>query len=403
MNVNEATKGYFHCGRCGGFFQAEIGAVLVRRCPNCGADPALDLEDRTESKLPAADADVVRGMTVGDAPVSLQAAAETTSRSSHRRRGNPALRRLVIFIAGWIILLAVFAVFMKVGNDRREREEAKRLEAYKRSRVENPVGLEISSRVRDREFLRDNFPACHETFVGFLDSASVEARMQWVYGSVDTAGPMTRFYQSNLPYRPKGLPENEYAGVIEAQEGPVIESLWVDEDGRRIEVHFRNDDGEWRLDWEGFVRFSETPWVMFVAGGGEDVQEFRLLARERLAEERQLEPEISLVLHPPRFGLPEEVGPASREFEVSRLSDAGRKLEALFRLKEEDKAPLGARLPGEDPDEMIRVRLRVRRIDDDVARRKFVIEEVLAGHWMGIPESGIPDGEEDGEESGSAE
>ena len=57
MNVNEATNGYFHCGRCGRFFQADIGVVLVRRCPNCGANPALDLEDRTESKLPAADAE----------------------------------------------------------------------------------------------------------------------------------------------------------------------------------------------------------------------------------------------------------------------------------------------------------------------------------------------------------
>lgn len=309
-----------------------------------------------------------------------------------------------MFIAAWVFLLAVFAVIMKVVNDRREREEEERLKAYKQGRGEESQGLQISDRARDREFLREVFPSCQAAFAQFLHSPSPEARMQWVHESAELARPMTRFYQSNLPYRPETTPEHDYLGVLESPTGLIIESLWGDEDGRRIEAHFRNDGGEWRLDWKGFVRFSETPWVMFVAGGGAEVQEFRLLARERLAEERRLEPSISLVLHPPRFGVPEEPGPASQEFEVPRLSEVGRKLEALFKLKREDKAPFGARLPSLDPVEMIRVRLRVRRIDDETSRRKFEIEEVLAGHWMGIADPGIPEaGEEDGDDPGSAE
>jgi len=404
LDVNDATNGYFHCGRCGRFFESDIGVAVIRRCSHCGADPALELEDRTESKLPPVDADVVRGMTAGNAPASLPPAAQPMHHGGHRRSANPALRRLVIFVAVWVLLLGGFAVMMKVLNDQREKGENERLEAYKRGRGKSNEGLKMSDRVRDREFLEDSFPACNEAFARFLNAASAETRMQWVYGSVDVAGPMTRFYQGNLPYRPEKVPKQSFVGVIETPAGPIIESLWVDEDGRQIEAYFRNDDGKWRLDWEGFVRFSETPWVMFVAGGGKDVQEFRLLARERLADERQLEPKISLVLHPPRFGVPEEVGPASREFEVSRVSEAGKSLEALFRLKREGGAPLGAQLPSQDPDEMIRVRLRVRRIDDDISRRKFEIEEVLAGHWMGVPDSGIPEeDEEDGDEAGSVE
>jgi hypothetical protein len=404
--VSESTKGYFHCGRCGRFFQAEIGVVAGWQCPHCGADPSLELEDRAESKLPASDSDVVRGMSAGVASTPAPPSGQTVQSGVHRRRRSAPVSRLVIFIAVWVFLLAGFAVFMKVVNDRREREEEERLRAYKKGRSVEEQGLQISERHRDRQFLKEAFPHCQTAFGQFLHASSPEARMQWVHESAELAGPMTRFYQSNLPYRPETAPKPDFIGVLETPGGLIIESIWDDEDGRRIEAHFRNDGGEWRLDWKGFVRFSETPWVMFVAGGGADVQEFRLLARERLAEERRLEPSISLVLHPPRFGVPEEPGPASREFEVPRLSEIGRKLEALFELKREGKAPFGARLPSQDPEEMIRVRLRVRRIDDETSRRKFEIEEVLAGHWMGIADPGIPETVEeagDGEEAGSAE
>ena len=82
---------------------------------------------------------------------------------------------------------------------------------------------------------------------------------------------------------------------------------------------------------------------------------------------------------------------------MPRLSDAGRRLGTLFRMRRDGEMPLGARVPGEDPEEMIRVRARVRRIDDDKTRRRFEIEEILAGHWMGIEDSGIPEPGEAGE------
>jgi hypothetical protein len=376
----------------------------MRRCPHCGADPSLGLQDRAASKLPEAGSDVVRGMSAAAGTESVSPGGPTVHTGLHRRRTSSGAQRLVVFITLWIVVLGVFAVVMKVLNDRREREEEVRLKAYREGRSETSQGLRMSGRVRDQEFIEEVFPSCSDAFNRFLQSTTAEVRMQWVHRSGEFAGEITRFYQSNLPYRPESMPTHDYIGVIETPAGPIIESLWNDADGRQLEAHFLDDGGGWQLDWKSFVRFSETPWVMFVAGGGDDVQEFRLLARERLADERRLEPSISVVLHPPRFGVPEEPGPASREFEVPRLSDNGKKLEALFDLKREGKAPFGARLPSRDPDEMIRVRLQVRRVDDETSRRKFEIEEVLAGHWLGIDDPGIPEpGDEGADEPGSAE
>jgi hypothetical protein len=130
---------------------------------------------------------------------------------------------------------------------------------------------------------------------------------------------------------------------------------------------------------------------MFLAGAGEPVAEFRLLARERLAGDRKHDPAMSLVFHPPRFGQPREADSPSPEFLVPRSSEPGRKLEALLRLHREGKRPFGARAPLDDPEDMIRVRVRVRREADQQGARKFVLEDVLAGHWLGSEESGIPD------------
>lgn len=352
---------------------------------------------------------MVRGMAVS--PLQPQAGAESPPPVSHakhhgrhHRRSNPVLRRLVIFIGAWVVILGVFAVGMKVVNDRREREELVRMAEYRESLGSQTEGLTMSGRMSDQEFLKEAYPSCQRTLAEFLRATSSEVRLQWVCDSLRLVGAMERFYQANTAYYPTELLENEFIGLIETSQGPVIESLWKAADGRRIEASFRREDGEWRLDWEDFVRFSETPWVMFVAGGGKDVQEFRLLARERLAEERRLEPSVSLVLHPPRFGVPDEPGTVSPEFLMPRLSDTGRELEALFKMKREGKVPLGARVPSQDPEDMIRLRVRIKRVDDEKSRRRFEIEEVLAAHWMSIEETGFPAPEpEDGEveESGS--
>jgi hypothetical protein len=393
--MSEIVTGLFHCARCGNFFKGPIGPAVVRRCPECGGDPAVSLDDRRVRKV-TAEGTIVRGISAGPEGQEESGEAPDPSpthrhRSRHRRDKDQSVLRLVVFLALWVGVLGVFAAAMMMKNQRREREEQSRAEKYRATRIvaQDPLAMNLSA--TERDLIEEAFPACRTALIGFLQSPSPEIRSQWVCEPLRILGALSRFDQSSTAYQADQAPTNEFLGVLQTPAGKMIETLWKSPDGARIEAVFRRDQEGWRLDWESFVRYSETPWVMFLAGGGKPVQEFRLLARERLAEERRQEPTLSVVFHPPRFGDPAEAGPASPEFLVRRLSDPGRKLTALFELARAGQTPFNAKAPTQDPEEMIRVRVRIRRIDDAAASRKFEVEDVLAGHWLGIEDGGIPD------------
>jgi len=397
--VNESNTGLFHCGRCGIFFKAKIGPGVIRRCPECGGDPALALDDRRVRKL-RSDETIVRDLAANPDAAS-HAAAATRHDAAHAPRNrpkiSPLLRRSLIFVGLWLVLLGVFAAGVMIRNHRQEREETERSARYKADRGNESDPFSPNLGPVEREFTRVAFPGCKNALSGFLQGGSPETRSHWVCDPLNMIGPMTRFGDAHPSYPPDQMPTQEYFGILDTPEGRMIESLWKTPDGRRIEAVFQNTKDGWRLDWEEFARYSETPWVMFLAGDGRKTAEFRLLARQRLAEERENKPRMSIVFHPPHFGKPDDAGPASPVFEVFRASKPGRKLEALFALAESGKAPFDARLPALDPIGMIRVQVRVSRSDPTGAQgagRTFKLEDVTAGHWLRIRSPGIPDEEE---------
>ncbi len=401
-HVSNPTTGLFHCGRCGIFFKAKIGPGVIRRCPECDGDPTLALDDRRVRKLKA-DATVVRDLAANP---DAAGKADDESRQGkqhahqHRRKINPTLRRLVIFVGLWLVVLGVIAAAVMIRNKRRDREGAQRTARYKAERTSESDPFSRVLNPADREFIKTAYPDCQESLFGFLQSVSPEMRSHWVCDPLNTIGAMTGFGDANPSYPPDEMPEQEVFTILNTPDGRMVESLWKAPDGRNIEAVFQHTDDGWRLDWEEFVRYSQSPWVMFLVGEGEQVAEFRLLARERLAEERKNKP-LSIVFHPPHFGEPSGAGPASPVFTVLRASKPGRKLEALFALAASGKTPFDAGVPSLDPTGMIRVRVRVRRSGPTGTHgvgRTFRLEDVLAGHWLRIRADGIPD-EENGDAS----
>jgi hypothetical protein len=155
-----------------------------------------------------------------------------------------------------------------------------------------------------------------------------------------------------------------------------------------LDAVFINENGEWRLDWDHFVRYSKHPWPLFLAGGGSTQGEFRLLARQRLADDRKNADTLSLVFYTPQLGRPSDLGSKSPEFLVKRDSKNGRLLEAAFNLEKSGKRAFGVNLPSNDPEGIIRVRVKVRRVDEN-DERHFVLEDVVACHWYSIDEPGM--------------
>jgi hypothetical protein len=247
-----------------------------------------------------------------------------------------------------------------------------------------------SQTASENHFLSQAYTKCAENLSGFLAAGTPEVRNQFVRTPLDTAGRMARFYQEN-PFENfdvSGI-RGKGTGVIHLGDGrKLVETRWAAADGRTFDAVFFEEQDGWRLDWEEFVRYSEHPWHLFLSGSGDGEGEFRLYARERLAGQRIGKDDILIALHAPRFGHPGEATDASAELSVDQDSEAGRILLQAFEIRKEGGRVYGSSLPNQDPEDMIRVRVKVRRADSPTGRT-FTIEEVKACHWLSIDDSGL--------------
>ena len=88
--------------------------------------------------------------------------------------------------------------------------------------------------------------------------------------------------------------------VVLLPEGKAVLTQWEDAEGSTFDAAFRQQDEAWVLDWDHFVHYRDHSWHQFLAGSGESVGEFRLLARKRLAISGDPGHGIGVVLSAPK-------------------------------------------------------------------------------------------------------
>lgn len=352
-------------------FRARTGEHEQRRCDSCGRDPSLDQWDVGISS-PAVVLPPPRERA--DSP-----AVEEAPKVRRRRKKNTVLIMFVLwagFMGGLVLLGRHFWRSPDEKAQRDTRDKPRSAASY-----------------LEEKLLKENLPAIYQTFAAHVVAANNEQRAQTVHDPIRVAPRMMRFFELNSLIRLD--PENmapRSSKVLRLPEGDVVEMLWTSED-RVYDTAFSRNEGEWRLDWEHFARYSDFPLSLFLAGSGPDEAEFRLFARERLAEEREHEPEISVVLYSAVAGKPREAGVQTPEFLVPRHSPAGKRLVAAFRQAREGVRPFDSQLEVEEPGDLIRVRVRIRRTEVDGVRT-YEITDVPACHWYGTTNAaGVPEEE----------
>lgn len=358
---------WFHCGRCGSLFQSKAGEADGRLCTKCGFDPCpgvLDIPEAPAIPVPAPNTE------------SESHSKTHQEKRNTRTRKNP--RIMLKLIGGWLVVIALILV------------GARHLWPEEKSQTTPAKAIaEASGDEEDTVLLNDSIQKCVESFSGFLAAGTPEGRNQFVLSPISTAARMDRFYSLNpsMKIDPTSL---ELAGrsVVHLPDAKAIATLWKSKDGKQYDAVFQEENGEWRLDWDQFARYGDYPWSLFLAGTGPAEGEFRLLARERLADERKEAATISLMLYAPRFGEPGETGFQSPEFLVSKESPDGQLLDAAFKLVRSGGQVFNPKIPNVNPDGMIRVRLMVRRIETDM-ERKFEITRVIACHWYSVDDPGV--------------
>lgn len=374
--MNEDLMAWFHCGHCASLFRATGGESDDRRCTVCGEDPSVGLDSEAVS------APRKIGVSGRDPMLRVKMAEVETPKIQKREiqlhKGRFFALKLV---AVWAVLMLVLAV----GGHFLWRDKPRENRAALAENVSKGTLADEDTALLHRVYQR-----CITNLSGFLSAGTPEERNQFVRTPLDTARRMARFYQTspfvNFDVRTiKGAG----SGVIHLEDGRrLLETRWVAEDGRSFEAIFFDEDGQWRLDWEEFVRYGEYPWLLFLSESGDAEGEFRLFARERLAEQRNEVGGLRISLHAPRFGQPGEFGEASAEVLVDQNTEPGRMLKEALKTMKEGKRIYGSSLPNQDPEGMIRVRVKVRRTDGSLGRT-FKIEEVKACHWLSIDDPGV--------------
>ncbi len=321
-------------------------------CPDCGGDPAA-VEPREAA-----------------APARIRRKIKQPQPKATRREDKRKARALMVFVTGWVLLLGMGAIVMK-----------KRWSSQVPP-ADEPVTLSAAE-LEDQRFFREHLPACEKRLLEFLASPEVGGRALHVLGGGRTVSRMTRVQQFNPIFAINERLQLEKIGVIHTPAGRGIETLWKREEGGLIEAVFFQEEGEWKIDWDAFARAGSEPWPLFLAGRGAGEGEFRLLARERIGAAGRSEEFIGLVLYSTRAGHPGEAIAPSPEIRVERYSPMGRQIAEAFAARATGAGPFGSKVVGEDPDEMIRLRVRVSREGEE--QRVFRITELFACHWLELP------------------
>ena len=354
---------WFHCGRCGSLFRARSLATDVRVCTNCGRSPFLGfgaVAPEVQSQPAMADIQV----------------RHDTRNSRRKRKMLPVMAKVLL---GWLALVVVIVVGAQflVGT------------GFETKKPESAPQSQVAASEADAALINRAMPLLQKTIGSFVDARTPEEWSQFILAPIAAAGRIDRYYSFNP--RMNVVTERlnlTHFGIVNLPAGKAIECYWGADGGEVLDTVFVEENGEWLLDWNHYVRYSDYPWASFLAGGGDEVGEFRLLARERLADERKNEDTISIALYAPYLGDPGKLGLASPEFLIKRSSKNGRMLDAAFKLNKNGKHVFDSILPSIDPQGLVRVRVKVRRVKE-ADKNQFELEEVIACHWFSTDVPGV--------------
>lgn len=373
--MTEEDKAWYHCGRCGSLFRSAPGDPQDRVCAHCGRDPSLGPEAPPTRH-------------VNPTPVDpSQPPAPQSDRNLDRREGRPQKQNRVVakLIIGWLFTMAVVVVAVRLISPEIKKQGT--VATWRETSLKGSSGDETVVH------LEQAMPFCRKTLAGFIQASTPEERNQFVLDPVNTAGRMARFYSLNSLTRidPRTL-QHKANSLLKLPTGQAIESRWETPDGIILDAVFVHQNDEWRLDWDHFVRYQEYPWGPFLAGEGPAECEFRLMVRRRLARDGSESNQLDLVFYPPRFGRPESITAPSVEVIIQRESENGKLLTAGFKQHDSHVALFGSTLPDLDPEGLLRVRVKLRRLSaaaDADTDKKFELVKVIACHWLATTDPGV--------------
>jgi len=305
-----------------------------------------------------------------------------------RSRHHDGKRFVILKIMGAWFLLVIFIVLLAKWIWKDEPVSTTVVPEEQQSIVDQ---LKTDS---DQSLLDAAFPECKSVLLRFLSTEVVRSRYGLVIPHESIETRMDQYYQSNAveKIREEDL-KLSGSTVVHLPEGITILTQWETRGGHVFDAAFRLDGSVWKLDWDHFVRYGPSDWPLFCAGSGPEEMEFRLLAREKSSLGEDDQDAYGVVLYAPKQMRITDAGFKAQMLPMHRENRDARLLRAAFKRAQEGKLLFGSVIRDIDPQDMIRVRVIVRRIPGP-GMPNFQITKVLACHWYASSAWGVdPDTE----------
>ncbi len=316
----------------------------------------------------------------------VQVMADGMVRERKFRRGTKKENNkfLLYFVLGWMVVIVVAFAFYaksKIGEPKdRDRDLASE---------------ETEEEIKGRKILKKFMPQVRQSFVDFFNESSDQGRSQFI----DYSGELAFEYSDHLSrdsFRKMSMPivlrESNVLFFGRDETGKErfgIESVWEDQDQKKVgALHFW-DGKSWKLDWENFARYSTEGWGKFKARLGDRRGKFRVFVRKQLVNvvSQTRGKSIYLVFYQaPRFWEEDELylETESPVVVVPINSDVGQKFLELWERFEQGKSEVGSILGKQlDPDGFMRVVADLEWREDRLGEWDLSLRGIEGVEWFG--------------------
>jgi hypothetical protein len=388
--MTQERTGWHHCGKCGEVYQATQDEL----CPACERTPLPSKKkinvNTVDSSSGAARKDFNAKLQMENTPapklvrldsttVSGGADGNGTRKSTERKRKTN--NTLIKFLIGWGVSLTLIAGLIKW----RWGMETPVVSAPVTDTPADQQELTLQS--ENLDLLTSSLASILKLTDAFLQTSASESLAQYCRPSPRLAMTIFNDGAKATLFKPDSV-QLISRNVIRPNDQPLIETIWADNRGRKMEIVYAREEDRWMIDWESYAKSSTLPWSIFHGAEGEETGTFRLLVRERLADQNYNDLQMSIVFYEPAFLHGGPLGLSTPEFLVDRKSRNGRLISAALEARKSNKPLMDSIFPASDPPNTARVCVTVRRTMKN-GEKVFELEKVLACHWLGIDHPGV--------------
>ena len=361
MSSDKYIRGYYYCRSCHSIYYSAVGRASRLNCTKCKhpvAEDGVDISGAGYKTLPKK---VHKRSKDGGVYVG-------GSRSKKSKPRNPIYPLVTVAV---IILFGCGALFFFKGRDQSVPTNITE---------EDTSDIELASDRYNEKKLKEALPECQKVFKSFVLAKETVDKTLNVYQGAKLAYKMKKYYTANPTLRDFIAVETAKSSIYNEINGyALVDVVFTDDSGDLQEAAFIKEEGEWKLDWESYVRYSSMSWHGFVNAEKTIEGEFRLYIKKFDLGNELEDGYATFQLYPASANVNNKIDSKGAQRMLLSLSDSHTSI--LNELSQDVDNAI-------DPAGYARVNLKLRLNYDEENQPSIELLDILATHWRGVSVDG---------------